>query len=90
MKTYTVKQLIQELKKYEKIDPDMPVYLSRDEEGNGFGTIWRTPGAYSSIELTGDTAVGKSPRELENKMLIIYPFEENMDFSELEGHTNGK
>lgn len=89
MKTYTVKQLIQELKKYEKQNPNMPVYLSRDEEGNGFGTIFGGTNGYTSFGYATEKDMGHSDDDTK-QMLILYPFEEGLDYSELEGGSNGK
>lgn len=46
MKTLTIKELIAYL---EQIGGDKKVYISRDEEGNGFGTILK-----KSIEINKD------------------------------------
>lgn len=73
-KTATVKQVLDLMKMVAKINPNAPVYLSSDEEGNSFGTIepWNTRNWSSfSIQMTDD---GKRVRSV-----VIYPWTEGLN-----------
>ena len=73
-KTATVKQVLDLMKAVAKINPDAPVYLSSDEEGNSYGTIepWNNNNWSSfSIQMTDD---GKTVRSV-----VIYPWVEGLN-----------
>jgi len=59
-----ISQLIKELNQLQKQIGDVPVYLSRDSEGNGYGS------------LDASMSFG----EYEKKAIILYPIQEFFDF----------
>ncbi len=73
METVTVKELIGMLKRLEQ---DALVLLSRDEEGNGFGTISKD-GFYEKFKRQDD--LGELP-----SVYVIYPFDEFCDLEEMD------
>lgn len=58
-----IKDLIESLKSIEKQVGDKEVYLSRDSEGNGFGTIEKQSFSFAK----------------DQKEIIIYPFRERIE-----------
>lgn len=64
IKTYTIDELIARLT---AMPSDTKVFLSRDEEGNGYGTI--TQDSFSFHQ--------------EDKSLIIYPIQEGLEFDDV-------
>ena len=63
---------VKELTKILKTLPqDANVYISRDEEGNGFGSIEEGK-EYSSLSF-----------DKEKNILVIFPWEERMEYDEL-------
>ncbi len=63
-KTMKVSQLIEALQNVLNEKGDAKVYLSMDEEGNGFGTL-------------EERSVGWDP---ESKVLVLYPWQEFLYF----------
>ena len=51
VQTLTVRDLVQALL---KMDPADPVYLSRDEEGNGYGPLFKVEAVLLEVDDTGD------------------------------------
>ena len=68
MKTLTVNQLIKILNNLAEEDKKRNVFISRDTEGNGFGTLDETV----SICIDEDS-----------NSILIYPFEEYIDYDDL-------
>lgn len=70
MKTLKVKELVEILK---NCNQDSDVFLSVDEEGNGYSTIDESM-SFESME--------------NGKVLIIYPFAEGIDYDDIEEEYN--
>lgn len=71
IKTAKLSTLIENLQDLLEKEGDMPVVMSRDEEGNDFNTF----------DPTGDTSYG-----CEGGILILYPSSERVDLDDLEGY----
>ena len=71
-KTITIKKLIEELQKISDIFGDIPVVLSRDEEGNSYSTMDPSNRFYLTC-----TAVDRG-------VLILYPYKEYVEIEEIE------
>jgi len=81
-KTIKLKQLIEELQNLYIDRGNLSVVISRDEEGNGFGTLDpdQFAGLAASIERNG-------------KILVLWPCVEYLDLDEIdtdEGESRGK
>ena len=73
-KTATVKQVIDFLQAVAKINPNAPVYLSSDEEGNSYGTIepWNNKSWSSfSVQMSDDSK--------EIRSVVIFPWVEGLN-----------
>lgn len=71
-KTIKIKKLIEELQKISDIFGDIPVILSRDEEGNSYSTM--DPSDRFSLTCTA----------VDRGVLILYPYKEYVEIEEIE------
>lgn len=74
IKTATVKQVLDLMQAVAKINPNAPVYLSSDEEGNSYSTIepWNNKNWSSfSIQMSDDSK--------EIRSVVIYPWVEGLN-----------
>lgn len=71
-KTIKLNKFIEELQKISDIFGDIPVLLSRDEEGNSYSTMDHT----NKFSVTC-TAVDRG-------VLILYPYQEYVEIEEIE------
>jgi hypothetical protein len=75
IKTSKISTLIENLQDILETEGDIPVVMSRDEEGNDFNTF----------DPQGDTSYS-----VENGLLILYPSSERCDLEDIEGYTNDR
>ena len=61
--------------------PDCQIVIARDKEGNGFGTILNDA-FIGSIEVIAEKADMKGCG-IKQPLIVLYPFEEFMDLSEI-------
>ena len=72
IKTAKLSTLIENLQEILESNGDIPVVMSRDEEGND----------YSTFDPAGDTSYS-----CEGGVLILYPSSERVDLDDVEGYT---
>ena len=65
-KSMTLSEVISMLQSIQQYAGDLPVYLSKDEEGNAFGTI----------DANGSFGVDKDSK---NKCVVLYPWKTFLD-----------
>jgi len=70
-KTIKIKKFIEELQKISDIFGDIPVVLSRDEEGNAYSTM--DPSNNFSVTCTA----------VDRGVLILYPYKEYVEIEEI-------
>lgn len=70
--TIKINKLIKELQKISDIFGDIPVVLSRDEEGNAYSTM--DPSDRFSLTCTA----------VDRGVLILYPYHEYVEIEEIE------
>ena len=70
--TIKINKLIKELQKISDIFGDIPVVLSRDEEGNAYSTM--DPSDRFSLTCTA----------VDRGVLILYPYQEYVEIEEIE------
>ena len=73
IKTIRISELITALEELMSKAGDLPIVMSRDSEGNSFGT------------LNAEKSVGH-----ENGIATLWPWEEYVDFEDIEGFTPDK
>lgn len=72
IRTIKISKFIKELQKIQDIFGDIPVILSRDEEGNSYSTM--DPGNNFSVTCTA----------VDRGVLILYPYQEYVEIEEIE------
>lgn len=75
IKTSKISTLIENLQEILEAEGDIPVIMSRDEEGNDFNTF----------DPQGDTSYN-----VENGLLVLYPSSERCDLEDIEGYVNDR
>ena len=72
IKTAKLSTLIENLQDLLEKEGDIPVIMSRDEEGN----------SYNTFDPVGDTSYS-----CEGGVLVLYPSSERVDLDDIEGYT---
>ena len=73
--TIKLATLIQQLEEIYRSEGNIPVVMSRDEEGNGYNTL-------SPTDLFSDCC------SIEGGLLILYPHAERLELDEVKGYEN--
>lgn len=76
VKTLTLNELIENLQEIAKTKGNSRVVISRDEEGNGFGTLGSDTDTFFKYGVSVD-----------NGLVILWPVQEYVELDQIEGYT---